>query len=124
VEVEEMQAELEPVELGRVESGSRSHSCSNGRRASRGGDDGCCLSPLFPSVAHTTSAVPPLSLDFVTHWHTVCSSLGSMGTVRHGSRVKKPTGFSKIVENQWNQTDLNLKIVKFTVYYFKISEKK
>jgi hypothetical protein len=36
VGVEEMQAELEPVEVGRVESGSISLSCSNARRASRG----------------------------------------------------------------------------------------
>jgi hypothetical protein len=75
------------------------------------------------------SLTPPLpfllSLSRFCHTLAHCVFLARlMGTVRHGSRVKKPTGFSKIVENQWNQTDLNLKIVKFTVYYFKISEKK
>jgi hypothetical protein len=69
----------------------------------------CSPQSLTPPLPFLLS----LSLDFVTHWHTVCSSLGFMGTVRHGSRVKKPTCFSKIVENQWNQTDSLFTISKF-----------
>jgi hypothetical protein len=66
-----MQAELEPVEVGRVESGSISLSCSNARRASRGGDDGCCLSlsPSVPPQSLTVRAPLPLPCTAVHGRH-------------------------------------------------------